>query len=98
MKWTFVDSHGLDVVLKLLDNGWVIHALKKLQDGSCGLTQTSTRQRDFHSPGAASRQSESPKAIFSLHADIPAVSGSRWSVLFWPVAESTAFFTFSEEQ
>lgn len=65
MKWTLVDSHGLDVVLKPLAQGRVFHALEKLQKGSDGLTQTSTRQVDLHRPGAC-RQSEAHKALLFL--------------------------------
>jgi hypothetical protein len=62
MKWTSVDSHGLDVVLKPLANRRVFHALKKLQDGSLGLAQSSILSSGFHTPGI-SRRLESLKAL-----------------------------------
>jgi len=61
MKLTPVYSQGLDVVLKPLAYRRVFHALKKLQDGSLGLAQTSIWQSDLHTPGI-SRRLESLKA------------------------------------
>jgi hypothetical protein len=63
MKWMLVASHGLDVVLTLLANRRVFHALEKLQDGSYGLTKASTPQHNHHTLGACS-QSEPLKALF----------------------------------
>lgn len=62
MKWTLVDPHGLDVVLKPLAKRRVFRALEKLQDSSYGLTQTPTWQL-IPTPGAY-RQSEPLKALF----------------------------------
>jgi len=55
MKWTPVDSYGLDVVLKLLAKRRVVHAREKLQNAGFGLTHTPSSQPDYHrrviSPG-----------------------------------------------
>ena len=52
MKWSPVDSYGLDVVLKNLAKIRAEHALEKLQHGSYGLTEASIRQADQHTFGA----------------------------------------------
>jgi hypothetical protein len=83
MKWTPVDSHGLDVVLKPLATSRVFHALEKLQDGGYGLTKASTRQHDHHAPGTY-RQSEPLNALF-----IP----SREHIGSWNKAPKRDFWT-----
>jgi len=52
MKWSFVDSCGLDIVLKPQANGRVFHAHEKLQQGSYGLTKASIRQPCHRTLGA----------------------------------------------
>jgi hypothetical protein len=52
MKWTPVDSHGLDVVLKPLTMNRVLHALEKLQNSSHGSKQASLPQIDHCTEGA----------------------------------------------
>jgi len=51
MKWSPVDSYGLDVVLKNLAKIRAEHALEKLQHGSYGLTEASIRQAGQHTFG-----------------------------------------------
>ena len=50
MKWTPVDSHGLDVVLKPLANERGFGALEKLQHGSYGLAQIPSFKTAIHIP------------------------------------------------
>ena len=64
MKWTPVDSHGLDVFLEPLAKDRVLHALKMLQNGSYGSTQTSLRQADHRTDGAR-RHSQPLKALLA---------------------------------
>jgi hypothetical protein len=63
MKWTPVDAHGSDFVLRFLTSGHNFHALERLQNGSFGLTQTASRPPDHHRLGA-SRQPEFLKVFF----------------------------------
>ncbi len=63
MKWTPVDSHGLDVVLKPLAIGRDVDAFIKLQDSSCGSVRTANCKPDYRTPDT-NRQSESLKARF----------------------------------
>ena len=52
MKWSLVDSYGLDVVLRTLAKIRALHALQKLQHGSYGLSEASIRQAGQHTFGA----------------------------------------------
>jgi len=52
MKWSLVDSCGLDVVQMTLAKIRAVHALKQLQHGSYGLTEASIRQASQHTFGA----------------------------------------------
>jgi hypothetical protein len=63
MKWTPVDSHGSDFVLRILASGRDFHALEGLQNGSFGLVQTAIWPPDPHRSGV-SRRPESLKALF----------------------------------
>jgi ferredoxin len=63
MKWTLVDSHGLEDVLSSLANGRVVYALEKLSNGSYGLTRSSAWQPEKHTLGTT-RQSEPLKSLF----------------------------------
>lgn len=68
MKWTPVDSRGLDVVLKRRIEDRVLHALEKLQEGSHGSKQASLRPAD-HSKDGARRRSQALKALPFLSFD-----------------------------
>jgi ferredoxin len=63
MKWTLVDSAGLDDVLTSLALGREIYALERLKNDSYGLSQTTNWQPGRHTLGAF-RQIEPLKAIF----------------------------------
>ena len=63
MKWTLVDSHSLDDVLKSLANGRVVYVLEKLPDGSYGLARFSSWQPGHYMLGAFC-QSEPLKVLF----------------------------------
>jgi hypothetical protein len=80
MKWTPVDSHGPDVVLKPLTIDRVLQVLEMLQNGSYGSTQTSLRQADHHTDGAR-RHSQPLKALL-------APAGEEIGSCFCPFGES----------
>lgn len=63
MKWTLVDSSGLEDVLVSLAEGRDVFALKSLDNGSYSLTQTSAWDSERHTLGAY-RQTEPLKALF----------------------------------
>jgi len=63
MKWTPVDSHGQDVVLKPLATGRDVFDPDKPQNCSFGLTQASTFQPGQPTLGAF-RHSEPLRALF----------------------------------
>jgi formate hydrogenlyase subunit 6/NADH:ubiquinone oxidoreductase subunit I len=63
MKWTLVDSSGLEDVLVALAEGRDVFALKSLDNGSYSLTQTSAWDSERHTLGAF-RQTEPLKALF----------------------------------
>jgi hypothetical protein len=52
MKWTLVDSHGREVVLRPPANGRDIYALEGLQERSRGILHAPTGPTDHHAPGA----------------------------------------------
>jgi len=63
MKWTLVDSSGLDDVLVSLADGRDVYALESHGNGSYGLTQTPAWDSEHHTLGAF-RQTEPLKSLF----------------------------------
>jgi formate hydrogenlyase subunit 6/NADH:ubiquinone oxidoreductase subunit I len=63
MKWTLVDSSGLEDVLVSLAKGRDVFALESLENGSYSLRQTSAWDSERHTLGAY-RQTDPLKALF----------------------------------
>jgi len=106
MKWSLVDSYGLDVVLKTLAKIRAVHALQKLQHGSYGLAKASIRQAGHHSFGACHQfkplktpffQARKPICSWNCRADRRQMPES---IVFGypPLSSSTAVFVISEDQ
>jgi hypothetical protein len=98
MRWTFVDSCGLDVVPKPPANGRVSHIFNKLQSGSYGLTQPS-RSQPAHHPHSPVSRSERLKTLF-FPARRHLLAGAIWLRAFFKpaVAENAAVSITSEDQ
>lgn len=52
MKWTLVDSHGLDVVPKLLANERDLHTRGKLLNSGYGFSQAPAWQAEHYTPAS----------------------------------------------
>jgi ferredoxin len=63
MKWTLVDSHGLDDVLTILASGREVYALEELPSGGYALKHSASWQPGRHTLGAF-RPTEPLKALF----------------------------------
>jgi ferredoxin len=63
MKWTLLDAHGLEDVLKALSKGREVYALKGLENGSFKLTKSAKWQTGLHTLGTH-RPTEPLKSLF----------------------------------
>ena len=63
MKWTLVDSTGLENVLISLSDGLEVYAPQRLENGSYSLSRASSWKPELHTLGAY-RQTEPLKALF----------------------------------
>jgi hypothetical protein len=82
MKWTYVGSHGTVVVLKLLLNERLTHALQKLQISSFGSKQSSTSHFDFQNSGAL-RRPQSRIAFFCPSCATAVGTTQAYSPVHW---------------
>lgn len=92
MTWTFIDSCGLEVVLKPLANERVFHAFKKLQNGSYGLPHISSLQ-----PDPSSQPEPLKPTFFTAREHIPTGTAPHGAFLE-PAMPGTAVFIISEDQ
>lgn len=98
MRWTFVDSCGLDVVPKPPANGRVSLTFNKLQSGSYGLTQPPPSQAIHHPHNSVSRSEAVRPPPCPLRAHLPAAN-TRQRAYFGPaMAQDAAESIISEDQ
>ena len=98
MRWTFVDSCGLDVVPKPPANGRVSLTFNKLQSGSYGLTQPSSSHPVHHPHGPVVRSVPLKPLSFPAREHILAGTPGLHALFKPAMAGNTAVSITSEDQ